>query len=309
MSKVIKLQEVSRNELLAKSKKQTITRYNKSAGYKGFSIVDIDTTSVLTTDSLRVTCRVGDYWDTVELEDILYWVQFYAEQNPNNQINTKVVTKAIMDAIDAMTIKVDCSCPDFIYRFAYMATKLGYKYGKPETRPAKITNPNDYGSMCKHLIAMLSNKKWLQQVTATFMDFLEKRIEEVNRYLRVKFGEELTLPNEQARQMAKQGAYTKWANRLEQLQDVANKYIEARANYILNADVFHITEDIKNWVNQNYKDSKTGVDYLKLKQNEVDVLVQEVLNYKEENTKEQELPEEEITDEEQDNINGEGENV
>ena len=204
-----KLEEVSRNELLAKSKQQTITRYNKSAGYKGFSIVDIDTTSVLSTDSLRVTCRVGDYFDTVEVEDILYWVQFYAEQNETNQINSKVVTQAIMDAIDAMTIKVDCNCGDFKYRFAYLATKMGYKYGKPENRPAKITNPNDYGAMCKHLISMLSNKKWLQQVTGTFMDFLEKRIEEVNRYLRVRKGEELTLPNELARQNAKKGFYSK----------------------------------------------------------------------------------------------------
>lgn len=209
MRKLVRLDEVSRNELLAKSKRQTITRYNKAAGYKGFSIIDIDTTSVLTTDSLRVTCRVGDYYDTVEVEDILYWVQFYAEQNENNQINTKVVTKAIMDAIDAMNIKVDCTCGDFVYRFAYMATKMGYKYGKPENRPAKITNPNDYGAMCKHLISMLSNKRWLQQVTGTFMDYLEKRIVEVNRYLRVRPGEELTLPNELARKNAKAGYYSK----------------------------------------------------------------------------------------------------
>lgn len=215
-----KLEEVSRNELLAKSKQQTITRYNKSAGYKGFSIVDIDTTSVLTTDSLRVTCRVGDYFDTVEVEDILYWVQYYAEQNEHNQINTKVVTKAIMDAIDAMTIKVDCNCGDFKYRFAYLATKMGYKYGKPENRPAKITNPNDYGAMCKHLISMLSNKKWLQQVTGTFMDFLEKRIEEVNRYLRVRRGEELTLPNELARQNAKVGAYSKLFKDIDNEEEV-----------------------------------------------------------------------------------------
>ena len=87
------LVEVSRNELLVKAKSQTITRYKKSAGYKGFSIVDIDTTSVFTTNSLRVTCRVGDYWDTVEMQNILYWIQLEAEKNPDNQINTKGVTR------------------------------------------------------------------------------------------------------------------------------------------------------------------------------------------------------------------------
>lgn len=204
-----KLEEVSRNDMLVKAKSQTITRFNKAPGYKGFSIVDIDITSVFTTNCLRVTCRVGDYWDTVEMQNILYWIQVEAEKNPTYQINTKGVTAAIMNSIDGMDIKVDCTCADFKYRFAYLATKLGYKYGKPENRPAKITNPNDYGSICKHLISMLSNKKWLQQVTSTFMDFLVKRIDDVNKFLRPKKGEELTLPNELARQNAKKGFYTK----------------------------------------------------------------------------------------------------
>ena len=78
-----KLQEASRNELLALTKSQTVTRYNKSAGYRGFYIVDIDTTSVFTRNALRVTCKVGDYWDTVEMNDILFWIQVEAEKNPN----------------------------------------------------------------------------------------------------------------------------------------------------------------------------------------------------------------------------------
>lgn len=204
-----KLEEVSRNELLVKAKSQTITRYNKAAGYRGFNIVDIDTTGVLVNDALRITCRVGDYFDTVELQNILYWVETYAERNKDRQINTKTVTKALMDAIDAMDIKVDCSCSDWRYRFAFQATKFKYKYGKPENRPAKITNPNDYGSLCKHLISMLGNKRWLQQVTATFMDFIVERIEEINRYLKLKDDKQLTLPNELARRNAKAGYYAK----------------------------------------------------------------------------------------------------
>lgn len=228
-----KKEEASRNELLVKAKSQTITRYKKSAGYKGFSIVDIDTTSVFTTNSLRVTCRVGDYWDTVEMQNILYWIQLEAEKNSDYQINTKGVTAAIMNSIDGMDIKVDCSCPDFKYRFAYMATKLKYKYGKPENRPAKITNPHDYGSMCKHLISMLSNKKWLQQTTGTVMDFIVDRIDDVNKYLKPNKGEELTLPNELARQNAKAGFYSKLFKNNEDEQqentetiDQDNKHID-----------------------------------------------------------------------------------
>ena len=62
---------------------------------------------------------------------------------------------------------------------------------------------------CKHLISLLSNKKWLQQVTGTLMDFIEKNIDKVNTFLKVKPGEELTLPNQLARQNAKAGFYSK----------------------------------------------------------------------------------------------------
>lgn len=252
-----KLEEVSRNDMLAKAKSQTITRYNKAPGYKGFSIVDIDTTSVFTTNSLRVTCRVGDYWDTVEMENILYWIQVEAEKNPNHQINTKGITAAIMNSIDGMDIKVDCTCPDFKYRFAYMATKLGYKYGKPENREAKITNPNDYGSICKHLISMLSNKKWLQQVTSTVMDFIVKRIDDVNKFLRVKEGEELTLPNELARQNAKKGFYTKLFGK----DDANNEQDEENNEEDLqdvDKDISNDNEDSNN--NDNTIDNQSNVD-------------------------------------------------
>ena len=223
-----KVEEATRNELLAKSKKQTITRYNKAAGYKGFSIVDIDTTSMLTTNSLRVTCRVGDYYDTVEMQNILFWIQMEAEKDSSYhkkyQLTTKGITAAIQQAIDGLDLKVDCECRDWKFRMSYMATKFGYKYGKPENRPAKITNPNDYGALCKHLISMLSNKKWLQQVTGTVMDFCEKRINDINKYLRVKPGEELTLPNELARQNAKSAFYKKLFKDadVEETEDVSN---------------------------------------------------------------------------------------
>lgn len=252
-----KLEEVSRNDMLAKAKSQTITRYNKAPGYKGFSIVDIDTTSVFTTNSLRVTCRVGDYWDTVEMENILYWIQVEAEKNQNYQINTKGITAAIMNSIDGMDIKVDCTCPDFKYRFAYMATKLGYKYGKPENREAKITNPNDYGSICKHLISMLSNKKWLQQVTSTVMDFIVKHIDDVNKFLRVKEGEELTLPNELARQNAKKGFYTKLFGK----DDANNEQDEENNEEDLqdvDKDISNNNEDSNN--NNNTIDNQSNVD-------------------------------------------------
>lgn len=108
-----KLEEVSRNELLVKTKGETITRYNKAAGYKGFSIINIDTSDLLRGNTLTVTCRVGKYNDVLQLEDVLYWIQIVAENKQQNQINTKGITEALSNSIDGMDIKVDCNCRRF----------------------------------------------------------------------------------------------------------------------------------------------------------------------------------------------------
>ena len=53
-------------------------------------------------------------------------------------------------------ISVFCSCPDFKYRgYKYMAHSMGYGIYKEERFP-KIRNPKLDGSLCKHLIAVLS---------------------------------------------------------------------------------------------------------------------------------------------------------
>ena len=72
------------------------------------------------------------------------------------------------------------------YRFAYWATKYGYKYGKPETRPSKITNPDDkLGAMCKHLSALLSNKKWITKMASTLNSFIKENIDKIREFLGV----------------------------------------------------------------------------------------------------------------------------
>lgn len=205
-----KLEEVSRNELLAKTKGETITRYKKSAQYKGFNLVDIDINNLLRDNTIVLVCRVGDYLDYIQLEDVLYWIQIVAEKGANRQINNKVVTEALMNAIDGMDIKVDCECGDWRFRLKYQATEWGYNYGRPETRPANIRNPNGFGALCKHLTAVLSNKKWLQQVASFLMDWCAKNIDKINQFLKlVDENKQLTLPNELARQNAKKGFYTK----------------------------------------------------------------------------------------------------
>lgn len=108
-----KLEEVSRNELLVKTKGETITRYNKAASYKGFNIVNIYTDNLFKDNTLTIVLRVGKYNDVIQLEDVLYWIQIVAENKQGRQINTKGITEALMNAIDGMDIKIDCECRRF----------------------------------------------------------------------------------------------------------------------------------------------------------------------------------------------------
>ena len=53
-------------------------------------------------------------------------------------------------------LQVYCSCPDFKYHgFKYMGYQMGYGLFK-ENRFPKVRNPNLEGSVCKHLICVLS---------------------------------------------------------------------------------------------------------------------------------------------------------
>lgn len=59
-------------------------------------------------------------------------------------------------------LQVKCSCPDFKFRFSYLTYQLGYGLTK-ENRFPKIVNPNLKGSVCKHLLCVLTvlNNNWL----------------------------------------------------------------------------------------------------------------------------------------------------
>ena len=69
------------------------------------------------------------------------------------------------------------------YRFAYVASQGGYKYGTQETRPANITNPEGRGSMCKHLASLLTNKIWIVKVAAAVNNYIRLNKEECYPYL------------------------------------------------------------------------------------------------------------------------------
>lgn len=102
---------------------------------------------------------------------------------------------------------------------------FGYKWGKPETRPSDITNPNDLlGSCCKHLLAILSNKKWTTQIAIGITDYAYKQ--GIDALRKAMAYDEVQLPSEIARELGKQGAYAKMYNKQFADQDRAAEEAE-----------------------------------------------------------------------------------
>lgn len=54
-------------------------------------------------------------------------------------------------------LKIHCDCPDFLYKgYQYIGTKNEYSI-HPENKSPIIRNPEEEGTVCKHLLAVLNN--------------------------------------------------------------------------------------------------------------------------------------------------------
>lgn len=175
------ISEVTRKNMVGKTKKQSPQRYKRKVNYRPKSFDGIDVDELFNTGELVVKVPVGDYICTVAYDGIFkeLWRVVNAQNIP--QITLQSCIKALQRSIDNTDIKVDCQCPDFKYRFSYWATQYDYKYGKPETRPAKITNPHDsIGAMCKHLTCLLANKRWLVKLAVSLNQIIQNNYDELS---------------------------------------------------------------------------------------------------------------------------------
>jgi hypothetical protein len=173
------LLEVSRKNMVGKTKVQSPTRYNKRLHYHA-SGYDIDFEKLLASDFIVANVKVGDYICTVAYKGVLSKLADLVERSPNHYVNIQITIKALTQSIDETDVLVNCTCPDFRYRFAYWATKFDYKYGKPETRPSEITNPDDkLGAICKHLTAILANKRWMNKLASVLNKFIRENADEI----------------------------------------------------------------------------------------------------------------------------------
>ena len=183
-----------------------------------------------------------------------------------------------------MSIKVDCTCKDWYYRLAYQATLLGYKYGDevniPNGGPPKHdqrANPDNYGALCKHLYAVLSNKSWIQQVTKTLMNWFDNNIDKVNVYLGLVADKQLVMPDADLRQLGKSGAEQRKINdelrRKEVISNYFKDYMKNIQNNLVDMTEEDIDKDLNNWAN-------TVVKRFNITDEEYQDMLNQLLDYK-----------------------------
>lgn len=174
------ISEIDRRNLVGKTKNQSPQRFTKRLGYRPKKYNGININDLLNDDILALRVPVGDYTCIIAYKGVLDRLADVLKAQPAPNVTLQSVIRALTRSIDNTDILVDCSCPDFKYRFAYWASKYGYKYGPPETRPTKITNPDDkMGAMCKHLTSLLSNKTWLVRAASILNNYIKAHPDDV----------------------------------------------------------------------------------------------------------------------------------
>lgn len=181
------LTEASRKDLVAKSRIQSKDRFKKRLNYQVSNFRGVDLKQMFENDYFVFQTPIKDYVCVIAFPGVFTQLRQVVKETHGDpsRINLQMVIKALRRAFDSTDdVKVDCSCADFRYRYAYWATKNGYKYGAPETRPSDVTNPDDMlGATCKHLDLLLSNKRWLTKAASVVNSFIKSYPDKASSYL------------------------------------------------------------------------------------------------------------------------------
>lgn len=177
--------EDRRNELISKSKrgkkeKDGLSRYEKRTRsrvantVKSFNEIDMDQLfrkNILTV-SIPVTGETDNYLVTISFGSVLDEIQREIKKN-NDKLELKSILRALMNAFNGDNVYIRCNCADARFRFAYWQSVNDIITGPKESRPAKITNPNnDLGPCCKHVALVLSNTSFLIKVASVINNYI-----------------------------------------------------------------------------------------------------------------------------------------
>lgn len=163
------------NQAKGKNRYQRRLKSRIAPSIKHFNNMDMD--KFFKTDVLDVSVDIrGEtniYKVRMSFVGTLDELHDFINKNNIEQVDRKMILKALMKAFNRDDVYINCTCPDFRYRFKYWATKKGLLIGDPENRPADITNPGDNkGPGCKHIILCLSDSSWLIKIASVIYNYI-----------------------------------------------------------------------------------------------------------------------------------------
>ena len=178
---MFRLDEASRNDLMAKSKssQKGLQRYKRRVKSKVSSSTQeynrIDMNQLFKKDILTVSIKVRGETDTyivkISFGGLLDIIK--SDLKRGEEFDLRLVIKDLVKAFNKDDVYVGCSCPDFFYRFGYYATVNKFNSDQPQLIPSKETNPDDsLGSACKHVLLVLTNTSWLIKVASVIVNYI-----------------------------------------------------------------------------------------------------------------------------------------
>ena len=174
------LNEITRYDILTRSKKESKKRYDKKQFYKSSRFGTVDFEELVNNDSFVWKCIVGDYNVIIAFEgpfENLKWeVRSWRGPNRIKRINLQLLTNCISRALDEEDLQVSCSCPDFKFRFSYWLSRpdVDAKYGMKQNVAPTVRNVNNnQGYVCKHVLACLFGKRWTIAAAKAWKQFID----------------------------------------------------------------------------------------------------------------------------------------
>ena len=153
------LNEYTKAELVNMSKAPGFNRFNRRTTVEPNEIkIDRVVIGKITAmnPNLDIYFSVRGYVCSIRLVNCMMRLRVLNNQSKYRNDKRKLIDLAIKQTLSKNDLLMNCTCPDFYYRFSYAATVNHYGFNTNQSIPALIRNPKNQGSGCKHLIRIIN---------------------------------------------------------------------------------------------------------------------------------------------------------
>lgn len=225
----------NRSSIINKTRRESPGRWVRKNAYvnKKSNCRGVEMSKLFSDDTLTIEVDVRGtklYTCTLSFTTFMENLRDIIHSKNEETVTFNDIQRALLISIDDTdNLKVNCTCPDWIYRYKFWATQSGFNYGTPQNDNGKeIRNPdNTIGSVCKHLASLLYNKSWLTKVSTWLNDYIKRHPKAFSKALDIPeealtknkaaylLGKARNAPDEET----KQSFVDKWRNKRQQEEE------------------------------------------------------------------------------------------